>query len=188
MLTGVIPADGYIAVNVSGRDITDAAVGPMVQAAVDDTGAGFAFERLVVEVTETAVIVDLDHDLQVLEVLRELGVSIAIDDFGTGYSSLTYLRRFPAAIVKIDRSFIPPHHPEPPEDRAIVASVVSLAHAIGMRTVAEGVETWEQLTVLKGMGCDFGQGFLWSPAVPFDELAAWMRRRGRFALADPARV
>ena len=93
----------------------------------------------------------------------QLGVRIAIDDFGTGYSSLDYLRQFPVDTIKIDRSFVARVNDDD-DDRAIVASLLSLAATLGVRVVAEGVETSEQLRVLRRLGCSLGQGFLWSPA------------------------
>lgn len=127
--------------------------------------------NLMVEVTETVVIRDLAHSERVLNAIRALGSDIAIDDFGTGHSSLTYLRLLPAQHVKIDRSFIR-GIAENAEDLAIVTSVVQLAHAIGLKTIAEGVETLEQCTLLTGLGCDAAQGYLWSPALPVDQLCA----------------
>ena len=90
---------------------------------------------------------------------------IAIDDFGTGYSSLVYLKRFPVDLLKVDRSFVSGLG-QNKDDDAIVQSVITLAHAFGIAAVAEGVETREQLEVLQGLGCEFGQGYLWSPARP----------------------
>jgi hypothetical protein len=98
-------------------------------------------------------------------------VQIAIDDFGTGYSSLLYLRRYPINTLKIDRAFVAGIG-KSSEDEAICRSITSLAAAVGASTVGEGVETAEQYAVLRSLGCQHGQGFLWSPAVPLAELAA----------------
>src|SRR5271170_6916312 len=103
---------------------------------------------------------DAASALQVLRALKELGVSLAIDDFGTGYSSLSYLQRFPLDVLKIDKSFV--------DDLglgqgvAIVSAVINLAHALGLKVVAEGVEDERQLEVLRQMGCDYAQGFLFA--------------------------
>jgi EAL domain-containing protein (putative c-di-GMP-specific phosphodiesterase class I) len=98
-----------------------------------------------------------------------MGVGISIDDFGTGYSSLSYLKRLPADALKIDRSFVAGLG-EDAEDTAIVGMVVNLAHTLGMEVVAEGVETTEQAALLKEMGCDLAQGFLFSKPLPPEEV------------------
>lgn len=126
-------------------------------------------ERLVLEVTETALLADVQAAVGTLKRLRAMGVNIALDDFGTGYSSLEYLRSLPANVIKIDRSFVSGmgHNPD---DTAIVASLVSLGANVGVHVVAEGVETPEQHETLRRLGCPRGQGYLWSPAVPTGEL------------------
>ncbi|MBV8690693.1 MAG: EAL domain-containing protein, partial [Actinobacteria bacterium] len=91
------------------------------------------------------------------------------DDFGTGYSSLVYLRRFPLDFLKIDRQFVAGLSPQS-QDTSIVSAMIDLAHALGLTVVAEGVETEEQAALLQELGCDLGQGYLWSPAVPAGEL------------------
>jgi EAL domain-containing protein (putative c-di-GMP-specific phosphodiesterase class I) len=110
--------------------------------------------------------------------LRRLGVEIAIDDFGTGYSSLSYLRRLQVDVVKLDRSFVS-GMTENPRDEAVVAAMVELAHALGLRVIAEGVETEEQLATLEALGCDSMQGFLL--AEPLDERALLPVLTGRSA-------
>lgn len=184
--TGVLPPDGHIAVNLSAHDIADSAVERTIDAAVRAAGPAMTHRNLMVEVTETVVIRDLAHSGRVLDAIRALGPDIAIDDFGTGHSSLTYLRRFPAQHVKIDRSFIR-GIAENPQDLAIVRSVVQLAHAIGLKTIAEGVETQEQCTLLTRMGCDAAQGYLWSPALPVDQFCTLVAGLpdGRFATVVP---
>ena len=137
------------------------------------------------EVTESALMDDPGAP-DVLRALSALGVRIALDDFGTGYSSLTYLKRFPVDAIKIDRSFVAGLGRDP-DDEAIVASVVSLARAIGKTVVAEGVETATQLEVLRELGVDLAQGFLWSPALPADELEVWLQARPAPAPATPSR-
>jgi EAL domain-containing protein (putative c-di-GMP-specific phosphodiesterase class I) len=110
----------------------------------------------------------------VLEEIRELGVGLSLDDFGTGYSSLTFVRQLPVTTIKIDRSFTR-HITDRREDLAICASVIDLARAVGLRTIAEGVEDLEQLSVLQSLGCDAGQGYLWSRAIPLKDLVARLR-------------
>ena len=115
-------------------------------------------------------------------------MQIGVDDFGTGFSSLTYLKRFPVDILKIDRSFVDGLGQDR-EDRAIVASVVDLAHAFGLTTIAEGVETVQQLNELRTIGCEQGQGYLWSPPLPANEAECWIRARSEEPdLVPPRRI
>ena len=100
-----------------------------------------------------------------------IGVQLAIDDFGTGYSSLSYLQQFPVDILKVDRFFIE-QLGIGPDSEQIVSSVIDLAHALGLKVVAEGVETVNQLEILRSLGCDLAQGFLFSVPKPADEIAA----------------
>ena len=129
--------------------------------------------RLELEITESVFIDDVDGALQRLHALRALGVRVALDDFGTGYSSLAYLRRFPFDTLKIDRAFVN-ELMNSMDTRAIVQMISQLALTLNMRTVAEGVESAAQLSVVSSVGCDEIQGWLVSPAVPIDEfLAFW---------------
>jgi EAL domain-containing protein (putative c-di-GMP-specific phosphodiesterase class I) len=121
--------------------------------------------QLWLEVTETYVLNDHERVVATLDALRNLGATIAVDDFGTGYSSLTYLRRFPVGIVKIDRQFVNGIG-RATHDEEIVAAVVRLGHALGLRVVAEGIETLEQLQYLQALGCDAGQGFYLARPAP----------------------
>jgi EAL domain-containing protein (putative c-di-GMP-specific phosphodiesterase class I) len=118
---------------------------------------------LCIEITEGTLMAS--GSAEVLQRLHDLGVKVAIDDFGTGYSSLYYLKRFPVDVVKIDRSFVDGLGTDADDD-AIVTAVLSLGHALGLRVVAEGVETEAQRDRLIGLGCDAGQGFLMSRPVP----------------------
>ena len=120
---------------------------------------------LSLEITEQTVTEDTEAAARVLGQLRELGIEIAIDDFGTGYSSLAHLKHFPVNTIKVDRSFVSGLATDR-SDRSIVAAVISLAHGLGLRAVAEGVETEEQLGDLRLLHCDFGQGFHFSRPQP----------------------
>jgi diguanylate cyclase (GGDEF)-like protein/PAS domain S-box-containing protein len=161
----------HMAVNVSARQLSQGS--RLVQIVADALrDADIDPGTLVLEVTESVVMDDAEATLAILTELKGLGVKLAIDDFGTGYSSLVYLKRFPVDQLKVDRTFVGGLG-ENPDDSAIVASIVGLARAVGIGAVAEGVETNQQLAVLKGLGCASGQGFLWSrarPAAEVDEL------------------
>ncbi len=126
---------------------------------------GIRERSLCLEITESGLMVDTAEALARLSSLHALGVRLSIDDFGTGYSSLTYLKRFPVDSLKIDRTFVDGLGTEP-EDTAIVSAVIGLAHSLGLVAVAEGVETVEQLTRLRAMGCDLGQGYYFGRPVP----------------------
>ena len=122
---------------------------------------------LLLDVTETVYAKVLAANTAILDRLRGLGVRFSIDDFGTGYSSLSYLKRLPADAIKIDRPFVKGLG-EDLEDTAIVRMIVELAHTLGLEVIAEGVETEEQATLLKEMGCDFAQGYHFSKPLPLE--------------------
>ena len=159
---GDVPEDFVIAVNVSAVDLREPHLLDCVDSALSRTN--LPPYQLTIEVTETALIVDHDLVTASLLALHERGVSIALDDFGTGYSSLTYLKDLPADRLKIDRSFVGGLGGDTDDD-AIVASIISLAEAVGIRCIAEGIESPQQRSMLTQQGCSFGQGFLWSAAV-----------------------
>ena len=129
---------------------------------------------LEVEITESALMSDPEESVTILEQLSRMGVVVSVDDFGTGYSSMSYLRRFPIDKLKIDRGFIAELISRA-DDASIVRAIVSLAHSLRLKVVAEGVETSEQLNVLRSLGCDQYQGFCFSPAVPAAQFAALLR-------------
>ena len=180
---GVLPETAYLAVNVSARNVDDPELVTRVHTAAADVG--LPLTALQLEVTETGLLADARSAAHVLSTLRESGVGIALDDFGTGYSSLTYLRRLPVSTLKIDRELVQ-HIATRPDDLAIAAAVVDLGHAVGVHTVAEGVETLEQLAILHRMGCNSGQGYLWTRALPVEELLALRRSRETFVAATDA--
>jgi diguanylate cyclase len=127
---------------------------------------------------------DTDATIEKLNGLRDLGIHLAIDDFGTGYSSLAYLRRFPIETIKIDRSFTE-GVALGPEDSALARAVIKLADTLGMKTVAEGVETRAQVEELWGFGCRVGQGSIFSPAVLPEEFEALLTNQRGIATAAP---
>ena len=158
---------GSVDVNLSARQIDD----PQIVATIEEilSRTGLPPEHLTLEITESALMKGAAAALVVLRALKEIGVLLAIDDFGTGYSSLSYLQRFPLDILKVDRMFVQELGQDGGGDE-IVSAVISLAHALGLHVVAEGVETERQLETLRSLDCDFAQGFLFSEPVPAGEL------------------
>ena len=149
--------------------------GTLVQDVADALAAsGLAPERLVVELTETSLAQDPQRAADQLAALRLSGVEVSIDDFGSGFSSLSQLVALPAGVLKIDRSLVAGADGPASQAAAAVAAVVGLAHAFGMRTVAEGVETAVQLAVTTELGCTFAQGYHLARPMPADEVAAWL--------------
>ncbi|HUR17767.1 MAG TPA: EAL domain-containing protein [Acidimicrobiales bacterium] len=174
-----------LAVNLAARQLMAPDLCDVVGAAL--AHSGMPAGRLCLEITESVLLEDAQDSARALEQLKALGVRIGVDDFGTGFSSLTYLKRFPVDSLKIDRSFVDGLGHDR-EDRAIVASVVDLAHAFGLTTIAEGVETLEQLGELRKIGCEQGQGYLWSPPLPADEAERWIiEHAGQPDLVRPRR-
>jgi EAL domain-containing protein (putative c-di-GMP-specific phosphodiesterase class I) len=155
-----------MSVNLSARQCAHPDLVDVVATTLRDTGVDP--RTICLEITETAVMADMEPGVGVLDQLRALGVSLAIDDFGTGWSSLRALQRFPVDVDKTARRG-GGGGPPPPQEAAIVAAVVSLSHALGLRTVAEGVETVAQVDRLRTLGCDVAQGyFFWRPQAPGD--------------------
>ena len=167
-----------ISVNLCAREFTHGDLVARMRALLDRHGLGADCIR--VEITESLIMEDPEAAIARCLVLREMGVGIEIDDFGTGYSSLSSLRRFPVDALKIDRSFVLGVH-ERPEDTEIVRAIVSLAAALRLGVVAEGVETAEQAAALRGLGCTLAQGHFF--AVPLDRDEAFARVR-----EQPARL
>jgi diguanylate cyclase (GGDEF)-like protein/PAS domain S-box-containing protein len=154
-----------LSVNLSGRQLAEPHLVDEISAVLSRVGIGSDALRICLEITETLLPSDQQEAARRVHELHELGIELAIDDFGTGYSSLLYVRELPIGVVKIDRTFVAGLGISG-RDSAIVSAVVRLAGALGLRVVAEGVETEEQFAHLADMGCDYVQGFLFSPAVP----------------------
>lgn len=170
-------------VNISAREFSRPELPDLVEAALAESG--LEPHRLCLEMTETTLMDAPQLVLATFTRLSALGVKSAIDDFGTGYSSLSYLKQFPVDTLKIDREFI--HDVvDDPESRAIVASILHLGDAMGMDVVAEGVETVEQVEVLRDLGCSRAQGYLVSPALPCADFGRFLRDRA--AAPEPRRV
>ncbi len=167
-----------IAVNVAASQFRHGNLLDMVRSALDE--AGLEPRYLELELTESVVMTNPEDSVGILEHLSRMGVLVSVDDFGTGYSSMSYLRRFPIDKLKIDRGFIRDVMTRP-EDASIVRAIISLAHSLRLKVVAEGVETPEQLGFLKSLGCDQYQGFHFSPPLPaaaFSELVRAERDSG----------
>ena len=181
------PEDTVVAVNLSPVQFSSQRLLATVVAALAESG--MPAHRLELEMTELVFIEGGEDVRTMLENLRTLGVRIALDDFGTGYSSLSYLRRFPFDKIKIDKSFIDDVTAQD-ESLAIIRAIVTLAEALGMSTVAEGVESEQQVARLRDVGCTHIQGFVFSPPRAAAEIAAMFARRqdwnGQRAEAVPA--
>jgi diguanylate cyclase (GGDEF)-like protein len=161
-----------VSVNLSASQFRDSGLVDSIRTALDD--AGLEARYLEVELTESAVMSDPEKSIAVLEHLSAMGVLVSVDDFGTGYSSMSYLRRFPIDKLKIDRVFI--HEiVSRPEDASIVRAIVSLAHSLRLKVVAEGVETPAQLDFLRTAGCDEYQGYHFSRPLPATEFERLIR-------------
>ncbi|MEZ4407474.1 MAG: EAL domain-containing protein [Polyangiales bacterium] len=165
----------HVAVNVSAHQLTTA-LPAQVESLLESTDASPG--ELCVELTESALFEDKSLALDVVKRLSSMGVRLAIDDFGTGYSSLAYLRDLPVHQLKIDRSFVSGLGARQ-SDASVVASIVSIAHELGLEVLAEGVETPAQLDALRAVGVDLVQGWLFSKAVPPDEIPAMVARYAR---------
>ncbi|MBS3951527.1 MAG: EAL domain-containing protein [Methylomicrobium sp.] len=156
----------YVAVNLSPVQFRNQDMVCLIKKVLDETG--LPAEYLELEITEGILMEQADQALITLANLKTLGVSLAVDDFGTGYSSLSYLKRFPLDKLKIDRSFVDGLGTDE-NDQAIVKAVIAMGHSLGIKTLAEGVETTQQLNILKQLGCQFYQGYLFGkPMKPAD--------------------
>jgi EAL domain-containing protein (putative c-di-GMP-specific phosphodiesterase class I) len=162
--------DLRISVNVSGTQVNSARFMQEVEAIIRETS--FPSSRIVLELTETAMMKQSPETLNTVRRLRDLGMQIALDDFGTGYSSLTYLTAFPADYIKIDKSFVR-DLPVGSQSAAISRSIIALGRTLGLRIVAEGIETKAQAAFLLASFCDEGQGFLYATPLPEDRLEEW---------------
>lgn len=136
-------------------------------------------QLLQLELTESVLVEDMEQTLIAIQELKEQGVTFAIDDFGTGYSSLSYLKTFPADIIKIDRSFVQDIETDQ-NDRAIISAITKMAHELGPKVLAEGVETEQQLNFLKELNCDYIQGYYYAKPMPANELLAFYLANDKF--------
>jgi diguanylate cyclase (GGDEF)-like protein len=165
-------ADLVVSVNVAPRQLAQPDFAATVHRALETTGANP--RQLCLEITEAALIEDVDRVRRELGKVRELGVRLAVDDFGTGYSSVGYVRQFPLDSVKIDKSFVQ-GLTAGAEDAAIAQAIIKMAHALGLTTVAEGVESADELARLQQLGCDYVQGFYFAAPLTADAVDGLMR-------------
>jgi diguanylate cyclase (GGDEF)-like protein len=179
METGI--QDFKVSVNLSSIQFKRASLLNMIKRALDDSGLPASL--LEVELTEGAIMNDVDQNIIRLNQLRDMGVAIAVDDFGTGYSSLSYLKRFPINTLKIDRSFIITIDSDP-DDAAIVEAIIALASKLKLTVIAEGVETSGQLETLNRFHCDVVQGYYFSKPVSAEQITMLMRQPLNKALFD----
>lgn len=176
--------DLAVAINISTRNLLDARFPEKIKELL--AKHRFPPAKLKLEVTESAVMADPNRSLKALTEIHELGVAIAIDDFGTGYSSLSYLQRLPVDELKIDRSFVVEMAGNDAA-RTIVQSIIGLAHSLGIRVTAEGMETGGVLDQLRGMDCDYAQGYFIARPMPRTALGEWLRDSPWVRGAQPAR-
>lgn len=167
-----------IGVNISAAQFREIGLVQNVRAALQE--ADLDPQWLEIELTESCVMSNPEESIRLLQELSDMGIMVSVDDFGTGYSSMSYLRRFPIDMLKIDRTFVAEMDSRE-DDTSIVRAIVSLAHGLRLKVVAEGVETSAQLKALKTLGCDEYQGFHFSPALPSEQFEQLLRERSEAA-------
>jgi len=171
-----------LSVNVSGPQLGHGELLPTIQQTLRESG--WSSSLLDLELSENRISYDDVTVLSNLAALRGFGIRLAMDDFGTGSSSLALLRRFPIDVVKIDRTFVA-NAASDRADAAIVKGTIEIAHGLGLEVVAEGVETEEQVALLRGFGCDYAQGFHFGRPMPAVEAAAFLYDESRRGLRAP---
>lgn len=167
---------GTVSVNVSARELQEPDVVAAVERHLARAGVDLSQCAVAIEMTETSVVQDFQRVSSALDRIRALGLKIYLDDFGTGYSSLLYLQKMPLDVLKIDLSFIS-RIAEDPASLALTRSSISLGHSLGLRVIAEGVETVAQLALLRELGCDIAQGFLFSRPLPLSRFEDFVQRK-----------
>jgi PAS domain S-box-containing protein len=179
-----IPESLTLAVNISPVQLRGSNLPGLIRRAAEE--AEFALKRLVIEITESALIDNVDHALCIARELKRMGCKLALDDFGTGYSSLLHLQALPFDELKVDRSFVSSMI-DSRESRKIVAGVVGLGQSFGLRTVAEGVETREQAEAVLSLGCDYGQGWYYGKPLSAEDLPSVVAIRRQALPGDEPR-
>jgi PAS domain S-box-containing protein len=178
-----LPPSFTLSFNISPNQLREPGLAEQIRRIAGETG--FALERVLIEITESGLCENLSQARSISEELKAMGCRLALDDFGTGYSSLMHLHSLPFDELKVDQSFVS-SMVERRESRKIVAAVLGLGQSLGLRTVAEGVETQEQADMLLWLGCDMGQGWLYGKPQPAQELGEMVRREWGRATADSA--
>ena len=166
--------DIRLSINLSANDLLDPEMPDLLGQALGTWS--ISPEMLRLEITETSMVQDTGNVIDVLQRLRQLGTSLSIDDFGTGFSGMSNLKNLPVQEVKVDQGFVS-NIVGSKRDHEIVASIIKLSHRLGLQVVAEGVESQDVADLLESLECEWLQGFLFSPALPFDEFVAWYRNR-----------
>ena len=161
-----------IAVNLSVRQFALGDLLEVIFGALD--ASSLPAGRLEVEITESMLVQDIEKTLSTFNALKARGVRIAVDDFGTGYSSLSYLKRFPLTRLKIDQSFVRELTTNR-DDQAIASAIINLGHSLGLVVIAEGVETEAQLQILRSLGCNEAQGYLFAKPMPANDMEQYLR-------------
>ena len=176
-----------MSVNVAAMQLTRPGFYDVVVDALE--AAGLAPQHLEIELTEHFLLNENNVVESQIDALKQLGVSLAIDDFGAGYSNMSYLTRLKVDVLKLDRSFIS-QICKSSESLVIVTAVIKMAKVLGMKVVAEGIEQVEEKALLVDLNCDFGQGFLWSKAVPHEDfltlLKEWFVESSKSPVLEPA--
>jgi diguanylate cyclase (GGDEF)-like protein len=170
--TGAWPSGFYVGVNLSGGQLLDDSLLQRIEALLKSHRVNA--DALRIELTETAVIANLDVALHVLPALRRRGIALCMDDFGTGYSSLSYLSKLPFDVIKIDRSFVTGCHRHH-ANRALIRTILAMARQLDMSVVAEGIETADEAALLRGLGCRYGQGWHYAKAASAAAIAPWLQ-------------
>ncbi len=166
--------DTAIAVNLSSRDFQNGGLSESLVLALEQSG--LPAESLILEITEGLMLDPNEEALNTLQTIKDVGIRLSIDDFGTGYSSLSYLSRYPLDFLKIDKSFIEAIHSDP-QKKALVEAITRMGQIMGMKVIAEGVETYEELSYLMDLGCDKAQGFYFSKPLSVEDYEAVLEKR-----------
>jgi EAL domain-containing protein (putative c-di-GMP-specific phosphodiesterase class I) len=169
----------HMAVNLSARQLQRPEIAGDVADVLGRTG--LEARQLILEITESVMMADVELSLQRLTALKELGVKLAVDDFGTGYSSLNYIQQFPVDILKVDKSFIDAFNTSDTRKSALTATIIKLAEDLDLQPVAEGIERADQLEKLLDLHCDLGQGFYFAKPLPLDGIDELLSARSQLA-------
>ncbi len=166
--------DLVVSVNVSSFQLKQDNYIEVVKNILDELS--FNPEYLELEITESTIMVDIERSLEKLNELKDLGITISIDDFGTGYSSISYLKKLPAKVLKIDKSFVMDSHFDS-SDKSIMTAIIALAKSLGLETIAEGAELQEHIDILNELGCEKVQGYYFSKPLGVEKFEEYLHRK-----------